>query len=53
MEDVPNTVRAESQVTAESSPFRDGICLLCDLTEGAWGKERGDMKRNRGEVPED
>lgn len=53
MEDVLNAVRPESQQTVRSSPFRDGICLQCDLREGTWSK-RGDIKRSEAnrEIPE-
>lgn len=49
MEDVPNTIRPESQPTIRSSPFRDGICLHCDLREGAWGK-KGDVQRDLKQI---
>lgn len=44
MKDVLNAVRPESQQTVRSSPFRDGICLQCDLRKGIWGKRKDVMR---------
>lgn len=49
MEEVPITARPESQLAIRSSPFRDGICLHCDLREGTWGKRR-DVTRDQKQI---
>lgn len=37
------------QPAIRSSPFRDGICLHCDLREGTWGKRR-DVTRDQKQI---